>query len=40
MVEVLLVKMGFCGVLKKEFQRAHMWEKFKCSGKIYWSEKK
>lgn len=32
--------MGSWGVLRNEFQRAHSLEKFKCSGKIDWSEGK
>lgn len=39
-VILLLVKMGFGGAARKEFQKASVWEKFKCSGKIYWGEGK
>lgn len=34
-VPVLLVKMGSCHVVRKEFQRARTWEEFKQSGKTY-----
>lgn len=33
-------EMGSCGVLRKGFQRAYLWEKFKASSKIYWDEGK
>lgn len=36
----LLMKMGSCGVMRKESQRAHLWQKFKASGKIYWDQGK
>ena len=32
--------MGSRSVVRKEFQRAHAWETFKLSGKIYWGEGK
>lgn len=34
------MKMDSCSVARKEFQRAHVWEKFKHSGKIFWGEGK
>lgn len=36
---VLLVKMGSCGAVRKESQRAHAWEKLKHSGQISGGEK-
>lgn len=33
-------EMGSCGVMRKGFQRAHLWEKFKASGKTYCDEGK
>ena len=39
-MRALLEDMGSYSVARKEFQGAHIWEKFKSSGKIYWGENK
>lgn len=39
-IHIVVSKNGFLWCLRKEFQREHRWEKFKCIGKIYWGEGK
>lgn len=36
--ESAIVGHEFYSVTRKEFQRAHVWDKFNCSGKIDWAE--
>lgn len=38
--QIVAGEMGSCDVVRKEFQRAHAWEKLKCNRKIYWGEGK
>lgn len=39
-LSVVASENGFLWCARKEFQRAHLWEKFKHNGKLYWVEGK